>query len=620
MHNQQQDNPYKNYVDLISAAVLGLAFFCSIATIFWGADRCLGLGDEGIYLLSARYPDEVQQHVSSVYIYTGYLFRMASFDPAGFRLLGLILVCISVSIFWLGFYTFLFELYPRAKTIKYFRLCSLLFIELGALLHYQWFYMTPNYNTLIGVAISISTGSMLWGFAQTGNWRENKKSIIFAFSFGGLGIGLALFTKFPAGFCMLLLYLSVIVLWRAIEQYQRIILATAVFAGIFVWGAWHFIFVQSPQLWWQMFKEGWRLYQAFGRHLPQSKYITYGKDLTYLVYSAIKVYWPCYLIICTVYPFYLLRGDRRKYNKTTNSLIIFIVLLSAVLLSVKAGVFIGEREPADGSLPFFAVFHFAWILLLLTVWLFNAWHKSDHCTAPTPRNITMNVRIGLGLLVALPIAGSVGTSNPLYNVPLCHAATWFGAILLLLVYVTDSERNNDWLRLFGILSVGIFTASQIIQGYIYDPQLMIKTDLFQQVETTAVGFPARNLKLDMQTHNLVQELSTIAKAHGFQPGGDIIAMHYIPGLVFAMGGRSPGHPAFLAGYKEAEAYSRLALQYADIKRLTNAFVLLNVEARYAESLLQGRGLNFPDGYEKIGTVVCRGKSYSLWKPANLITS
>jgi hypothetical protein len=188
----------------------------------------------------------------------------------------------------------------------------------------------------------------------------------------------------------------------------------------------------------------------------------------------------------------------------------------------------------------------------------------------------------------------------------------------VLIFFTVSERDNHWLRLFGILSIGAFTASQIIQGYIYDPQLFIKTDLFQQVEATAVGFPARTLKLDMQTHQLVQELSSIAKANGFQPGGDIIAISFIPGLVYAMGGRSPGHPTFLVGRQGAVDYSRLALQYADIKRLKNAFVLLNVEPVYVESLLTSRGLNFPNGYEEVGTVVSRRVKYSLWKPVNVI--
>lgn len=177
-----------------------------ITTIYWGADRSLGLGDEGIYLLAARYPEEIQQHVSSVYVYTGYLFRLVGFDPVAFRLLGVTLICASAVLLWIGYYKFASESSDRLKGFKYFRWYSLLFIILGALLLYQWFYLTPNYNTVIGIAINISAGFVLWGFGDATNEKVGNKSIILAFGFGGLAVGLALFTKFPAGFSILALY------------------------------------------------------------------------------------------------------------------------------------------------------------------------------------------------------------------------------------------------------------------------------------------------------------------------------------------------------------------------------------------------------------------------------
>lgn len=614
MNMQQEDNPDRHHLNISFVAILGLMLFCSAATIFWGADRSLGLGDEGVYLLAARYPAEIQQNVSSVYIYTGYLFRLANYNPVEFRLLGVILVCISAFVFWLGLYKFISESYLKVNTVKYLRLSSLFFIEFGALLLYQWFYLTPNYNSLIGMAINISAGSILWGWAQIGNWQKNTKSIILAFIFGGLAIGLALFTKFPAGICLLLLYTLVIVLWREINRYQRIILSGALFAGVTLWFAGHFFFIQPPQIWWQMLKEGWSLYQAFGAYAPQSKYIVYVNELSFFVYSAIEIYWPCYLILCIAFVYNFLKDKDRKFNEKANSHVIFIALLCAVLLSANAGIFIDERKSPIGSIPFYLLFHFAWILLLLTAWIFNFLNQSSRCNPRNNTSVKVNNIIVLGLLVALPIAGSVGTQNPLYNVPLCQASTWFGAIIFLLVILTISERDNLLLRMFSLFSIGAFTASQIIQGYIFDPQTAV-TDLFHQVEATEVGNPAKTLKLDMEEHELVNKLSSIAKGSGFKPGGDVIAFNFIPGLVYAIGGRSPGHPTFISGGPKREAYSRLALQYADIERLKKAYVLLDVEPILVESMLTSRGLNFPKGYEKIGAVVSRGTSYSLWKPA-----
>jgi hypothetical protein len=618
--NNQQISRFSFCIDLVFVAALGLMLFCSIATIFWGADKSLGMADEGLYLLAARYPDEIKQNISSVYVYTGYLFRMVDFHPTSFRLLGVLLDCISAAVFWFGFYKLLIEFYPKVKALRYFRSYSLFFIELGALLHYQWFYMVPNYNTLIGIAINVYAGGMLWGFAQVGNWQKNKKTATLAFALAGLSIGLAFFTKFPAGICLLALCILMIALWIGVELHKKTKLLVAIFIGTFVWFSGHFLFVQPLQTWWQMFKAGWDLYQTLGVHTLHSKQITYVYDLIFFVYSAIKIYWPSYLIMCLVYPFYMWRWNGRELSERAKMITILIVLLSAIFLSVKAGLLMSERKSIDGSIPFYAVFHLAWILLLFTLWLFNSWFKSRQRIACDPKNI--NVNIVLGLLVALPIAGSVGTSNPLYNLPLCFAATWFGAILLLLVMFPFGEHGNLRLKILSVISIGAFTTSQIIQGYIFDPQ-GISRNILQQVEETSVGFPARTLKLDLPTHELVNQLTSIAKANGFQPGGDIIAISYIPGLVYAMGGRSPGHPTFMVGSlglidkEHVESYSKLALQYADINRLENAFVLLDVEPENAESLLASRGLVFPKAYKKIGAVVVSGVAFSLWKPSDI---
>jgi hypothetical protein len=623
MNRQQTTSRERCYVSIILNLALSLMLLAAISTIFWGVDRSLSMADEGLYLLAARYPDEIRQNVSSVYIYTGYLFQIAGFDPTTFRVLGVILVCMSAYVFWMGFHKFLFEFHLKNKTAKtkYSKWYLLLFIELGALLQYQWFYLTPSYNTLIAVAINTSVGSVLYGFSKIADWQRNKAKVFLSFIFAGMGIALAVLTKFPAGFLLLILYFFVVASWVGIKLNQKLQLLIAVWAGILFWFSGHFLLVQSPQIWWQMFKEGWILYQAFGAHVPQNKSLIYINDLWFFVYSALRIYWPCYLLIFAIYSFYILRRNNRILSDKYKFLMSVTAMVGSILLSAKAGINIDERKVIDGSISFYLLFHLGWIFLLLTLAILDAYYKSICFGHRKLINVNVNIGIVLGLLVALPIAGSVGTSNPLYSVPLCYASTWFGAILILLNISSFGERHNAKLKLLGALSIGAFTTSQIIQGYVFDPQ-GIARNLLQQVEVTSVGFPAKSLKLDSPTHQLVKELSSIAKANGFHPGDDIIAISYIPGLVYAMGGRSPGHPTFLVGpmglieKERVEDYSRHALQYADIERLKNAFVLLDVESTDVKLLLASRGLDFPNGYKRVGVSVCSGVNFSLWKPIN----
>jgi hypothetical protein len=216
-------------------------------------------------------------------------------------------------------------------------------------------------------------------------------------------------------------------------------------------------------------------------------------------------------------------------------------------------------------------------------------------------------------LIALPIAGSTGTANPIYNLPLCHAATWFAAILILLEYLTLDDSKSVWLRIICMISVGSFTTSQIIQGYIFNPQTNGR-NLHYQVNPTNIGYPSTVLKLDIGESNLIAELSLAAKSNGFKMGDDIIAFNFIPGVVYAMGGRSPGHPTFIVGSEEREAYSRLALNFSNIDRLKKSFVLLDVDANIAGKVLATKGIDFPENYELIASVNNPNKIYTLWKP------
>ena len=103
-------------------------------------------------------------------------------------------------------------------------------------------------------------------------------------------------------------------------------------------------------------------------------------------------------------------------------------------------------------------------------------------------------------------------------------------------------------------------------------------------------------------------LDSIATANRFRRGSDIIAISYIPGLVYALGRVSPAHTAFLSGPKgsaskaQIENHSKIALQLAETERLRNAFVRLNTDQQLAKTLLNDRGLDFPGAYRNIGSI------------------
>ena len=148
---------------------------------------------------------------------------------------------------------------------------------------------------------------------------------------------------------------------------------------------------------------------------------------------------------------------------------------------------------------------------------------------------------------------------------------------------------------------------------IYNPQ-QVRTALTIQSIPTPISGGARTIKLDAESYRLVTSLSKILQDNGFQVGDDIVALSYIPGLVYMLGAKSPGHPTFLSTTPGERAYSRIAISFADLDRLRSSYVLLNAPVTDMSALLSTRGIAFPIEYRKLGAHQFLGNEFSLWKP------
>jgi hypothetical protein len=277
----------KTSFHILSLSILGGMLLLGISVVLWGANRGLGFGDEGIYLLASRYPDEIQQNVSAIFAFTGHLFSLANYNPVTFRILGVVAIILSALVFWFGFHKLLEKLHPETIGVKFFKYYSLVFVVTGSILHYQWSCLTPSYYTLTAL---------------------------------------------------------------------------------------------------------------------------------------------------------------------------------------------------------------------------------------------------------MPIAGSFGTSNPLFNVIQFYAVPWFAAIFLLLTLLTLRVKVSPALLIIVVLGISGYVSNHAAQGSAFKPAPIKPRNLFDQSIPTAVGNPSYILNLDTDTHNVTSQLSIAAKADGFKPGDDIIGFNEIAGLVYAVAG------------------------------------------------------------------------------------
>lgn len=587
------------------------------AVIVWGTARGLGLADEGVYLLAARYPNEIEQNVSAVFDYTGAIFRLVGYDPQLFRLAGLAAIMLSALAFWTGFQKLLLIMFPDAKATQHVRLNSLLFIQIGGILYYQWAFATPNYYTLTAVALNVFAGCVMWALARETKAPGNVCTT-FLFGVAGLALGSGVFVRFTSALLVLGCLFALLLYWPGVGRLRRVWLLFTVGLGMVVWAGFHFVAVQGPVRQWEMFTHGWQLYQAIGTHSPGAKIFAYPRDLLALGFSAFLVFWPCHVLVALALLVPRVARERVATLKILRPSTVAVVVISvAAVLSWGVGAnVLASRLPASalaGGVSVYLSFYSAWILLLVAVYALFAMQPAN--VRPRCDPTAMQCRGLVLFLLGLPIAGSVGTANPLYNVISFYAVPWFGLVFLLGIALITRYKARPALLLGAMAVMGAVTCSQVVQGSVHAPS-QISTGLQQQTVLTEVGFPSHWMKLDSQSHAVIEQLRAAAVRAGFKPGDDIVAVSYLPGLVYAMGGRSPGHPTFLLGTPGYLAYSKMALGFADKSRLARSLVLLDVDAHHEElgHLLGSAGLTFPAGYELVGNVTAGEKNYKLYKP------
>lgn len=590
-----------------------------VCAFFWQTDRGLGLADEGIYILASRYPEEIQQNVSTIYTYLGGIFELVNHSLAAFRSMWIVIMLLSSIVLWFGFYRILNQLQGAISGIGSAKVLSFALVAAGTLLHYLWSYVTPSYYTVTAVSVNLFTGLVLASLAFAEDVEKLGRACLFSV-IAGIVLGVTLFFKFPTAFLMAVTAAMLLALWRGIgvRVKGRIFLSGVI--GFIAWFAIYGLFVQNLGNAWRMFQEGWTLYQTLGFHSPSAKLLAYPKESAILLYTGFYLFSPSYLLLV---PAYLLqrrsssKSQPEKLAKGVASLVIAAILI-AVVISGMDGFSVAASErfktvPVAGrTLPYLA-FAIAWILLLLAVWLVLFRRKT------TPGARLQNIWLTILVLSAMPFAGSVGTSNPIYNVIVFYAAPWFCVIfmLLALIHREDPKVIGSIILPMSAFVVGAYACSQVVQGSVFQPAQLKRDNMLEQTVATQVGEPPVVLKLDPDTHELVAKLSEAAKSLGFVRGADIIAFNELPSLVYALGGRSPGHPVFPCCLSTGKnAYSKMALTFAPRERLEKSLVLVD-ETKLADisEILNSVGLRFPENYHPpLKVMTLWGREYSFYKP------
>jgi hypothetical protein len=179
------------------------------------------------------------------------------------------------------------------------------------------------------------------------------------------------------------------------------------------------------------------------------------------------------------------------------------------------------------------VFLFCLLLLLAPLSWGLAWWGGRAGGAPR-RDLVWPLLV----LFALPAVAILGTNVALTLKLPAHAAPIFLALAVALGELARTGYRRFAATATVLLAVAtsaVFVEHQVLRPY------GLASPLYAQTHATSL---VPELRVDTATKHLLEDLHARMREAGFERGDPVIALDFMPGLVHALGGRSPGFPFF----------------------------------------------------------------------------
>jgi hypothetical protein len=463
---------------------------------------------------------------------------------------------------------------------------------IGSLWAYGLGARTLSYNNLNSACILFTGALVLYVLSspvrQFVSWRNHLVPLTVA----GVIVGFDFFVKFSTAVLLSILIVGCVVSHTARAGLRKVSLPlTAFIIGLAAGLGIYFGVVQGLEDWVANTRGEVAALSQSG-HNPQTLLLRYIGNLDSLARTLIR-HFGLAILGCAALAYL---WSSAWYTKSRRNQYSFLAL-AAVTVSYPA-----YKVVAFGWLgfPYFNRFQtiYVYVLILvlqLAVLLGMRWPQ---IRAPRLAQLRPNGRFaGIAALTTLPIIGAFGTSNLLWLNALLDSVPWIALVVLSAVVIEFQVRRPS-VAILPVLLVAGFTTAQIAYGIVMRPYLLAEP-LFKQ--TVKLDFPETviGLKVDPPTNRLFDELRRVLYSNGFRERDPVIGLYNVPGLVYLVGGVSPGIPTY---FDDSNARSCRALARSRTE-LDRAFVLMTRELN-AElaTCMQTAGVDFPAAYVEVGRV------------------
>jgi hypothetical protein len=579
--------------------LLGLCIVVLLALIIWGLDKGFDAYDEGLYLMHALPGQENVNH-TFWWIYIRFFFGASESSVVANRTARLVMTLVSNSFFSLGFWQW-FKTHLRKDRGLWPGGLVILFTFFGGLISFIHGPLSYSYNHMNSHFLLLASGCFLFLLSRNPLDTQSKTRPNLLWILVGSLIGFQFFVKYPSAILVISIFTGIMFFSYPQDNKRKILLKVGGFGLGFLISVLVSIYLMGGT---QLIENYFSRVPSFGtsgtslsRHTPVFllffSYLEFFNEMKYTFTYYLPFFMSIYLLILLIdkgidkgilliigalqlvyfvyVTFLTARHEPYATFQLTNLFFLGVVLLGC---SQKIPIFplYGRLLPKVfwWKIPLFAValvpplyflprlmawqdpwmvnlhkmiFSFLVSLILFGIVLYveRVWQIFRAIFRNEKSLVTI-------FLLLLPLMGSFGTNTGLIEKAIDTLPLWFAVMVILLHEVSQVETIPYGYRktIMGVfVAFLVFTTSvQIVYGYEFYPYHLNENRLKQDFEVKNSD-RLRGIKLDQATSQFYEGLITLVTENtSFAPLDPIIGLFDIPGMVYAVGGMSPGKAFF----------------------------------------------------------------------------
>jgi len=200
------------------------------------------------------------------------------------------------------------------------------------------------------------------------------------------------------------------------------------------------------------------------------------------------------------------------------------------------------------------------------------------------------------LLILISLSPFIGTFGS--NTGIAYNGILFLSFIMTLIIITDyfdifPKRNLSLI----ILIFYIFSLIFFADGFLLHPYN--QKSLFKQNYQLNFNNIEPDLMLDLERKNYVEEIQNIFRRNGFKNGDPILGVYEIPGLIYLLGGISPGGILWNEEFLDMFFYNLNQSKFS----AKDCFLIIE-KADYSkfEDKLKYMGISLKNDYNLIGDI------------------